>query len=126
MSSPSDRRCHKAGTGGPSNKGDHKSRSFDDGLLDYDKFVSGERTGYHGDEAAVAYQREVPRSSTSEVSFSEDSGESEGVVLRVEEGDNSFLAAPEGLKTKIESSSFPSSVITRESLVELVYTFHLS
>ncbi|KAL5739443.1 hypothetical protein ACOSP7_028338 [Xanthoceras sorbifolium] len=65
MSSPSDRRCHKAGTGGPSNKGDHKSRSFDDGLLDYDKFVSGERTGYHGDEAAVAYQREVPRSSTS-------------------------------------------------------------
>ncbi|KAL5756649.1 hypothetical protein ACOSQ2_021395 [Xanthoceras sorbifolium] len=57
MSSPSDRRRHKAGTGGPSNKGDRKSRPFDDVLLEYEKFASSERTGHQGDKATVATRR---------------------------------------------------------------------
>ncbi|KAL5779620.1 hypothetical protein ACOSQ2_010357 [Xanthoceras sorbifolium] len=138
MSSPSDWRYHKAGTSGSSNKGDQKSNSFDNVLLDYEKFVSGERIGCRGDEAIMAHQREVPKSSTSirtevrsdqresaEVASSGDCGGSEEVVPRVEEGDDSSLAAYGGLETKTGSSPFPSSVITRKSLVELVHTFHL-
>ncbi|KAL5835128.1 hypothetical protein ACOSQ4_014625 [Xanthoceras sorbifolium] len=118
MSSSSDRRRQKAGTGGPSNKGDRKSRLFDD--------------------ATVAHQREVTRSFTSgrtevwsdrkesaEVFSLEDCGDSEGVVPGVEERDDSSLAALGGLETETESSMFPSSVIIRESLVELVHSFHL-
>ncbi|KAL5825357.1 hypothetical protein ACOSQ3_021420 [Xanthoceras sorbifolium] len=138
MSSPSDRRRHKAGTGGPSNKGDRKSRPFDDVLLEYEKFASSERTGHQGDKATVAHQREVIGSSTfghtevrsdrresAEVFSLGDHGQSEGVVPGVEERDDSSLAAPRGFETKTGSSSFPSSVITMESLVELEHTFHL-
>ncbi|KAL5752184.1 hypothetical protein ACOSP7_022360 [Xanthoceras sorbifolium] len=128
MTSPSNRRHHKAGTGGPSNKRDRKSRPIDDILLDYEKFVSGERTGRQGDEVAVAYQCEVTGSSTSghtEVSFSRNHSESEGVVPGVKERDYSFLAASGGLEIETGSSPFPSSVITKESLIELVHTFHL-
>ncbi|KAL5808297.1 hypothetical protein ACOSQ3_028988 [Xanthoceras sorbifolium] len=55
-----------------------------------------------------------------------DHGESEGVLLGIEERDDSFLAASGGLDAETESSSFSSSGITKEILVELVYTFHLS
>ncbi|KAL5758593.1 hypothetical protein ACOSP7_021204 [Xanthoceras sorbifolium] len=65
MYSPSDWSRHKASTGGLSNKGDRKSRPFDDVLIDYEKFASGERPGLQGDKAAVAHQCEVTRSSTS-------------------------------------------------------------
>ncbi|KAL5823563.1 hypothetical protein ACOSQ4_021463 [Xanthoceras sorbifolium] len=114
MYSPSDRRRHKASTGDLSNKGDRKSRPFDDVLTDYEKFASGERLGLQGDKAAVAHQYEVIRSSTSgctevqsdrsesaEVSSSEDLGESEGIVPRVEEMNDSSLTALEGHKVLI-------------------------
>ncbi|KAL5773765.1 hypothetical protein ACOSQ2_013689 [Xanthoceras sorbifolium] len=130
MFSPSDRKHHKAGTGGLSNKGDRKSRLFDGVLLEYEKFASGEMTRRQGDKAAVAYQCEVTGSSTSgrtevwsdrresvEESSSWDHGESEGVVPGVKERDDSSLAASGGLEIETESSLFPSSVITRESMV---------
>ncbi|KAL5738557.1 hypothetical protein ACOSP7_031318 [Xanthoceras sorbifolium] len=119
MSSPIDQKRHKAGTVGPSNKGDRKSRPFDDVLLEYKKFASGERTGHQGDKVVVAYQRDVTGSSTSSrTKVRSDRRESA-------ERDDSSLVASGRLETETGSSSFPSSVITRENLVELVHTFHL-
>ncbi|KAL5736458.1 hypothetical protein ACOSP7_030863 [Xanthoceras sorbifolium] len=77
MSSPSDRRHHKPATGGPSDKGGHKPRPFDDVVLDYEKFVSGERIRCRGEEAVVVYQREVYRpSTTGRTEVRSDQGES--------------------------------------------------
>ncbi|KAL5808417.1 hypothetical protein ACOSQ3_029108 [Xanthoceras sorbifolium] len=127
MSSPSNLRRHKAGTGGPSNKEDRKSRPFDNILLDYEKF------------AAVAHQREVTESSilgrtevwgdqreSAKVSSSRNRGESKGPGVE-ERNDSSLVVSGRGggLETETGSSSFPSSVITRKTLVELVHTFHL-
>ncbi|KAL5804660.1 hypothetical protein ACOSQ3_031460 [Xanthoceras sorbifolium] len=138
MSSPSDRRHHKPATGGPSDKGGHKPRPFDDVVLDYEKFVSGERIRCRGEEAVVVYQREVYRpSTTGRTEVRSDQGESakvfssmhhgvsKGVASRIEERDDSSLAPSEGLEDETESSLFPSLVITRGSLVDLVHTFHL-
>ncbi|KAL5765954.1 hypothetical protein ACOSP7_016571 [Xanthoceras sorbifolium] len=132
MPSSSNQRHRKTGSGGPSNKGDRKYCSFDDILLDYEKFVYGERTGHQGDEADVAHQREVTGSSTSgrtevrgdqresaELSSLGDHDESEWVVPGVE------AASGGGLETETGSSSFPSLVITMASLVKLVHTFYL-
>ncbi|KAL5758496.1 hypothetical protein ACOSP7_021107 [Xanthoceras sorbifolium] len=139
MSSSSNQRHRKVSIGDPSNKRDRKSRPFDNILLDYEKFIFGKRVERQSDEATVAYQREVTKSSTSgrtkvwgdqseyaEMSSSGDHDKSEGVVPGVEDMHGSSLAASRGLETKTGSTPFPSSVITMESLVELVHTFHLS
>ncbi|KAL5784020.1 hypothetical protein ACOSQ2_006412 [Xanthoceras sorbifolium] len=112
MSSPSDRRRHKASTGGSSNKGGRRLRSFNDALIDYERFMFDERTGHR------SYIHCGPM-------FFWEHGESEGLLLGIEERDDSSLAAPGGLDAETESSSFPLSGIIKEILVELVHTFHL-
>ncbi|KAL5746037.1 hypothetical protein ACOSP7_027183 [Xanthoceras sorbifolium] len=114
MSSPSDRRRHKAGISGPSNKGGCKLRSFDDALIDYERFVFDKRIGRPGDATVEARSRKVistkvqgDQRESAEVSSSENHGESKGRGLDVETG----------------SSSFPFFGIIREILVELVHTF---
>ncbi|KAL5741733.1 hypothetical protein ACOSP7_028465 [Xanthoceras sorbifolium] len=132
MSSLSDWRCHKASINSPSNKRGRKLRSFDDALIDYERFVFEKRTGHRGDTAVAACSLEVvgtavrgDRREFAEMSSFRDHGEREGVLLGIEERDDSFLAVSGGLDAETGSSSFPSSGITKEILVELVYTFHL-
>ncbi|KAL5764220.1 hypothetical protein ACOSQ2_016814 [Xanthoceras sorbifolium] len=120
MSSSSNRRHRKTGSGGPSNKGDRKYCSFDDILLDYEKFVSGERTGHQGDEADVAHQREVTGSFTSgRTEVRGDQRESAEVSSLGDYDESEWVVPGTG------SSSFPSLVITMASLVKLVHTFYL-
>ncbi|KAL5739572.1 hypothetical protein ACOSQ2_028752 [Xanthoceras sorbifolium] len=59
MSSLSDWRCHKASINSPSNKGGRKLRSFDDALIDYERFVFEKRTGRRGDKVVAACSLEV-------------------------------------------------------------------
>ncbi|KAL5784024.1 hypothetical protein ACOSQ2_006416 [Xanthoceras sorbifolium] len=114
MSSPSDRRRHKASTGGSSNKGGRRLRSFNDALIDYERFMFDERTGHRSYIYCGSF-----------IMFFWEHGESEGFLLGIEERDDSSLAASGGLDAETESSSFPLSGIIKEILVELVHTFHL-
>ncbi|KAL5781912.1 hypothetical protein ACOSP7_006941 [Xanthoceras sorbifolium] len=113
MSSLSDQRCHEVGTHGSPNAGDRRPRPFDEVLVEYEQFVSRERTKHQGDRAAMTRRSEVTESSTSgrreawsdqgestKVSTSEGHNESEGAVLGVERVDDPTLAIPEGLQTQ--------------------------
>ncbi|KAL5852007.1 hypothetical protein ACOSQ3_007125 [Xanthoceras sorbifolium] len=101
------------GTHGSPNAGDRRPRPFDEVLVEYEQFVSRERTKHQGDRAAMTRRSEVTESSTSgrreawsdqgestKVSTSEGHNESEGAVLGVERVDDPTLAIPEGLQTQ--------------------------
>ncbi|KAL5851169.1 hypothetical protein ACOSQ3_006287 [Xanthoceras sorbifolium] len=113
MFSPSDRGHHKTGTSGSSNKGGRRLRSFDDALIDYERFMFDKMTGRRSNTAAAARSCEVVSVEVrgDQRESVEEHGKSEGVLFGIEERDDSSLAALGG--------------IIREILVELVHTFHL-
>ncbi|KAL5764518.1 hypothetical protein ACOSP7_016872 [Xanthoceras sorbifolium] len=65
MSSSGDQRHHEADTGGYPNAGNRRPHSFDEVLVEYERFTSRQRTKYQGDRAATTRRSEVKGSSTS-------------------------------------------------------------
>ncbi|KAL5784769.1 hypothetical protein ACOSQ2_007161 [Xanthoceras sorbifolium] len=120
MSSPGNQRHHKANTGGPSNMKDRRSRLSDDVLVEYERFMSFERTRRQGGKSVTTHRCEVTGSSISgrteaqsdrgesaEVSTSGDHCGSKEVVLRAEGMNNLPWLFPRSYKWGLRVHFFP-------------------
>ncbi|KAL5767703.1 hypothetical protein ACOSQ2_014486 [Xanthoceras sorbifolium] len=111
MSSLNDQEPQKVDVSGSSVPEEHKSRLFDEVIVEYERFMSKQR--------GIVCSKRATEAHRDEVSSYRDLYASVGIAPE-DEGDDSSL-----IESEVRNFLFPSSMIKREDLVGLVSTFHL-